>query len=85
MTPTGPSAVIGTRPTRPRFARSPTDGQVTVTHDLLARSAHGQEMISTATAFTSAHANLGSGPTQAQTPNVTKEMAMTSVTTISGG
>ena len=34
-------------------------------------SAHGQAMISTATALTSACASRGSGPTSAQTTNVT--------------
>ena len=40
-------------------------------------SAHGQAMISTATALTSAWANVGSGPNRAQTTNVTTETAMT--------
>ena len=43
-------------------------------------SAHGQAMMSTATALTSAWARRGSGPTTAQTTNVTTAMAMTAGT-----
>ena len=43
-------------------------------------SAHGQAMISTATALTSACASRGSGPTSAQTTNVTTAIAITAGT-----
>jgi hypothetical protein len=43
-------------------------------------SAQGQAMMSTATAFTMAWANLGSGPTRYQTKNVTMPTAMTAGT-----
>ncbi len=43
-------------------------------------SAHGQAMISTAMALSSAWPNLGSGPTRVQTMNVTIAMATTSGT-----
>ena len=43
-------------------------------------SAHGQAMISTETATTSACARRGSGPTSAHTTNATTAMAMTAGT-----
>ena len=43
-------------------------------------SAHGQAMIRTATAFTSACASLGSGPTSAQMTNVRTAIAITAGT-----
>ena len=43
-------------------------------------SAHGHAMMRTATAFTSAFTNRGSGPTVAQTANVMMATAMTAGT-----
>ena len=47
-------------------------------------SAHGQAMIRTATAFTSAWARRGSGPKSAQTTNVTTATSMTTGTNHAG-